>query len=300
MHDDDLIDRLRRAAADVPASTLDLGAVLRSARRKQMRHRSAVATGCVAAVAGAGMVAPALPGLLPPDGVADGGPAALLAGGCVVEASIDLDDVRLEPQVRAVRRVEVAADGSISTEDTVRNEPTPQMGASGDMPEAVRQAVLDLAREQDEAGIYRDGDLFDEMSQLRVGAPASGTDEVERSVEPLGGFVEAMEGLPPLPDVADLASPGVFVVWDQGVRHVVGGRAGCDGDQQRFRLSYVAPETTGLLDCGEVVETAVEWAVKETQCPDGTSQADTDATGIVPDDVAGLLSMLGLVPAFGR
>jgi hypothetical protein len=295
MNDDDLLDRLRRAAADVPPSTLDLTAVLRSARRKRTRHRTVVASGCVAAVAGVGAVAPALPGLLPPWPASDVA-AAALGPSCPGEIVLDWDRMEIEPVVRATHVAGVDVDGTSRTLGTSRRDGSPEVQASAELPGQVRDAVLRAAREQDEAGIYYDGELFDE-----VGGRIFPTDEELYSSEPpFAGFVAAEDGgdpgLVPLP--AGLG-PGVHVAFEEGLRHTARGTARCGGTQHLFRLTYTEPTGGGELDCRNPVLGIVELAVQAARCPDGVPPHRADGDRLTEAEIADLVTDLELEPAVG-
>jgi hypothetical protein len=269
MNDDDLLDRLRRAAADVPPSTLDLTAVLRSARRKRTRHRTVVASGCVAAVAGVGAVAPALPGLLPPGPVADVAAAALSTEPCPSTPIVTLSSAQSAPAVRYAEKVEVAADGVTDREVAV-----PFVGGlrldAGDAPAVVREEILDAARTEDRQRPDEDGSH---------GMPGDEGRDVGR-LTAFDGVIEAeSEGSRPRVPTLDV-EPGVYVVLDEGRKHTIHGMARCGTELWTFTLSYRTHETAALLDCGATVDDGLEWAIKDLACPDGVTEADDEVVGL--------------------
>jgi hypothetical protein len=304
MNDDDLLDRLRRAAAAVPPSTLDLQAVLRSARRQQVRHRAVVATGCVAAVAGVGAVAPALPGLLPPGPVQDVAAAALAGDACPGGVTVDWDSARTAPVVRSAHLATASADGEVHLAEAVRHEAAPEVWGPDGLADGVRREVLVAAREQDELGIYRDGELFDEVGEVLYDPDSRGTFREQPTSAPLSGFDAARRSAPTDGDGVVEATgfdgrPGTFVLYDEGRQHTAEGRAGCGDDLRAFHLTFAEPVSTGVVDCSRPVDTLLAWALKESVCPDGATAADGRSVDMSADDELTVLTLFGLPAAQG-
>ncbi|MFD6177022.1 MULTISPECIES: hypothetical protein [unclassified Isoptericola] len=297
LSDDELVARLRQATADVPPSTLDLDAVLRSSRHRAVRHRAVVAVACVAALGAVGFGAPRVPALLDEGGGI--GPAAATGttawGACVARlVDVRWTSERAEPIVMWVDRLIVS--GEVGSPDRrsqldpkVSFDPraaTPSVDGA-DVTPAIAAGVLARATEDSR---------HPPTTKPYFGSPGTGTGWTGL----LAGLDESVRGVPAAQVPESPWDPGspwnaswedmaadTYVIYGEGTRHVASGTATCAGEEHAVELSYWAPgDGAVVLACANPARDAVAVHVKRAYCPGELSAEERAVIGLDPSDAA--------------
>ncbi|WP_344247565.1 hypothetical protein [Isoptericola hypogeus] len=288
MSDDELVARLRGATADVPPSTLDLDAVLRSSRRKSVRHRAAVGTACLASLAVAGVGAQAAPGLwqAATDGAAT--PATSLPAGVCDPADVEVDwsSEQTSPVVLWVDRVQRRSGDRPDEVEVERMlgadaaEARPSVDGWGVSPPMVEGILREAGKDS------KNPPTGDEQVDVATSASIGGPGEPWRMLD---GFDASERGLSDGGDVHHLADPpaGTTLYFAAGTSHVASGVATCGDDEKRFMLRYWAPgDGPQETPCAVPTDDGIAINVKRAYCPDGLTEEERAVIGLDPADDA--------------